>query len=48
MHEYYCYVVNYDADTIDKNTSDAFVVENADVVHEKRRKKTNLKNISSG
>lgn len=53
MHEYHCYVVIYDADTIDKSTSDALIVESADVVHVyastvKRRKKTKLKNISSG
>jgi len=46
-------VVNCDADTIDKSTSDAFIVENADVEHAyastvKRGKKTKLKNISSG
>jgi len=47
------YVVNCDAGTVDKSTSDALKVENADVVHDytpivKRRRKTKLKNINTG
>jgi len=46
------YVVNFNADTIDKNTSDALVVENA-VMHAydsvvKRGRNTKLKNINTG